>query len=119
MNSVFKQYIDMLVIVFIDDILIYSWSEDGHVDHLRIVLQILKDRELYANDRLTSHLILTLPEGLDGLVICCDALWIGLGCVLIQHLKVITYASSQLKVHENNYLTHDLELAAVVFPLKI
>jgi len=48
MNKVFRQYRDMFVIVFIDDILIYSRSEDEHIDHLRIVLQILKDQKLFA-----------------------------------------------------------------------
>ncbi|MCI88580.1 putative polyprotein, partial [Trifolium medium] len=43
----------------------------------------------------------------------------GLGCVLMQHKKAVAYASQQLKVHEKNYPTHDLELAAVVFALKI
>ncbi|KAH0709250.1 hypothetical protein KY284_010677 [Solanum tuberosum] len=48
MNRVFRQYLDLFVIVFIDDILIYSRSENAHIDHLRIVLQILKDQQLYA-----------------------------------------------------------------------
>ena len=47
MNKVFKPYLDMFVIVFIDNILIYSRNEEDHASHLRIVLQILKDRELY------------------------------------------------------------------------
>ena len=49
----------------------------------------------------------------------CDASRVGLGCVLMQNGKVIAYASRQLKVHEKNYPTHDLELAVVVFALKI
>ena len=49
----------------------------------------------------------------------CDTSRIGLGCILMQKGKVIAYASRQLKVHEKNYPIHDLELAAVVFPLKI
>ena len=48
-----------------------------------------------------------------------DASRIGLGCVLIQDGKVVAYASEQLKLHEQNYPTHDLKLAAVVFALKI
>ena len=48
-----------------------------------------------------------------------DASRIGLGCALIQDGKVVAYASKQLKPHEQNYPTHDLELAAVVFTLKI
>ena len=49
----------------------------------------------------------------------CDASHQGLGCVLMQHKRAVAYASRQLKVHEKNYPTHDLELAAVVFALKI
>uniref|UniRef100_A0A251RRD4 RNA-directed DNA polymerase n=1 Tax=Helianthus annuus TaxID=4232 RepID=A0A251RRD4_HELAN len=63
--------------------------------------------------------ILTLPEGNDDFVVYCDASKLGLGCVLMQRNKVIAYASRQLKVHEKNYTTHDLELGAVVFALKI
>ncbi|WMV46265.1 hypothetical protein MTR67_039650 [Solanum verrucosum] len=70
-------------------------------------------------DRLTSAPVLTLPEGTDGFVVYCDASRIGLGCVLIQNGKVIGYASRQLKIHEKNYPTHDLELEVVVFALKI
>ena len=69
--------------------------------------------------RLTSAPALTLPDGVDGFVVYCDALRVGLGCVLMQKGKVITYASRQLKPHEKNYPTHDLELAAFVFALKI
>ena len=69
--------------------------------------------------RLTSAPVLALPDGSDGFVVYCDASRVGLGCVLIQHGKVIAYASRQLKPHERNYPTHDLELAAVVFALKI
>ncbi|WMV30166.1 hypothetical protein MTR67_023551 [Solanum verrucosum] len=119
MNRIFKQYLSLFVIVFIDDILIYSRSEDEHVEHLRCVLKILKERELYAKFRLTSSPILTLLERLDGFVVYYDASRIGLGRVLMQHGKVIDYASRQLKVHENNYSTHDLELTMVVFSLKI
>ena len=48
MNRVFKSYLDTFVIVFIDDILVYSWSEEEHAEHLRIVLQTLRDKKLYA-----------------------------------------------------------------------
>ncbi|WMV50937.1 hypothetical protein MTR67_044322 [Solanum verrucosum] len=212
MNRVFKQYLDLFVIVFIDDILIYSRNEEEHASHLRVVLQTLKDCQLFAKfnkcefwlqsvaflgqivssegirvdsqkieavkqwprptsatniksflgvagyyrrfvegfssiaspltrltqkkvkfqwsydceksftelkTRLTTAPVLTLPEGSDGYVIYCDASRVGLGCVLMQRGKVITYASRQLKVHEKNYPTHDLELVAVVFALKI
>ena len=69
--------------------------------------------------RLTSALILALPSKDKGFIVYCDTSKIGLGAVLMQGDKVIVYASRQLKVHEKNYLTHDLELAAVVFALKI
>ena len=69
--------------------------------------------------RLTSALVLALPNGRDGFVVYSDASRQGLGCVLMQNDRVIAYASRQLKKHEENYPTHDLELAAVVFALKI
>ncbi|KAH0709204.1 hypothetical protein KY284_010631 [Solanum tuberosum] len=181
MNRVFRNYLDSFVIVFIDYILIYSKSEDDHMNHLRIVLQVLKDHQLYSKfskwefwlrsvvflghivssegivvdpkkidavkslprplspsdirsflglagyyrsfqllkDKLTSAPVLTLPKGTKGFVVYCDASRVGLDCVLMQHGKVIAYASRQLKVHEKNYPTHHLELAAVVFALKI
>ncbi|WMV08791.1 hypothetical protein MTR67_002176 [Solanum verrucosum] len=53
-------------------------------------------------DRLTSATVLTLPQGTDGFVAYCDALRMGLRCVLMQNGKVITYASRQLKIHEKN-----------------
>ena len=69
--------------------------------------------------KLCNAPILALPEGTDNFVVYCDASHQGLGCVLILREKVIVYASRQLKVHEKNYTTHDLELGAVVFALKI
>ena len=63
--------------------------------------------------------ILSLPKGVDDFTVYSDASGVGLGCVLTQRDKVIAYASRQLKEHEKNYPTHDLELAAVVFALKI
>ena len=68
--------------------------------------------------RLTSAPILTIPTGIERFVIYSDASKHGLGCVLIQHDKVIAYASRQLKDYEKNYPTHDLELAAVEFAPK-
>ena len=70
-------------------------------------------------DRLTTAPVLTLSEGVDDFVVYCDASRVGLSCVLMLCGKVIAYASRQLKVHERNYPTHDLELAAVVFALRI
>ena len=69
--------------------------------------------------RLTTAPVLTLPSGTEGFVVYSDASGKGLGCVLMQHGKVIAYASRQLKTHEVNYPVHDLELAAVVFALRI
>jgi len=68
---------------------------------------------------LVSALILAIPEGNEGFVINSDASNKGLGCVLMQKGRVIAYASRQLKPYKENYPTHDLEFAAVVFALKI
>ena len=68
---------------------------------------------------MTEAPVLVQPEPGKEFVIYSDASLNRLGCVLMQEDKVITYASSQLKLHEKNYLTHDLELAAIVFALKI
>ncbi|GJY42766.1 putative reverse transcriptase domain-containing protein [Tanacetum coccineum] len=69
--------------------------------------------------KLCSAPILALPEGSKDFVVYCDASHKGLGAVLMQREKVIAYASRQLKIHEKNYTTHDLELGSVVFALKI
>ncbi|KAL0455612.1 UNVERIFIED_CONTAM: Transposon Tf2-12 polyprotein [Sesamum latifolium] len=212
MNKTLQPFLDQFVIVFIDDILIYSRSPKEHEQHLWTVLQILREKQLYAkfskcefwmeeiaflghvvskegvqpdpakvraileweppknvsevrsflglagynrrfvkdfsvvakpltnllkkntpfnwNDRcaqsfeelkrrLTSAPILALPSGDGGYVVYTDASRQGLGCVLMQHGKVIAYASRQLRPHEMNYPTHDLELAAIVHALKI
>ncbi|KAL0551618.1 hypothetical protein IC582_010707 [Cucumis melo] len=212
MNRVFREFLDTFVIVFIDDILIYSKTEAEHEEHLRMVLQTLRDNKLYAKfskckfwlkqvsflghvvskagvsvdpakieavtgwtrpstvsevrsflglagyyrrfvenfsriatpltqltrkgapfvwskacedsfqtlkQKLVTAPVLTVPEGSGSFVIYSDASKKGLGCVLMQQGKVVAYASRQLKSHEQNYPTHDLELAAVVFALKI
>ncbi|KAL0533445.1 hypothetical protein IC582_030285 [Cucumis melo] len=176
MNRVFREFLDTFVIVFIDDILIYSKTEAEHEEHLRIVLQTLRDNKLYAKFskcefwlkqvsflghvvskagvsvdpakieavtgwtrpstvsevrsflglagyyrrfKLVTAPVLTVPDGSGSFVIYSDASKKGLGCVLMQQGKVVAYASRQLKSHEQNYPTHDLELAAVVFALKI
>ncbi|GJZ95638.1 hypothetical protein Tco_0667972 [Tanacetum coccineum] len=212
MNRVCKPYVDKFVIVFIDDILIYSRNKEEHADHLRIILELLKKEKLYAefskcdfwisilqflghvidtqgiyvdptkievvknwespttpievhqflglvgyyrrfikgfskiaksltelnqknkkyilgeNQELAFQLlkqklceapILALSERNDDFVVYCDASLQGLGAVLMQREKVIAYASRQLKPHEENYTTHDLELGEVVFALKI
>jgi len=69
--------------------------------------------------RLTSTPVLALPKGHEGFVVYSDASGKGLGCVLMQHERVIAYASRQLKTHEVNYPVHDLKLASVVFALRI
>nr|GEV68502.1 putative reverse transcriptase domain-containing protein [Tanacetum cinerariifolium] len=69
--------------------------------------------------KLCSAPIVALPEGREDFVVYCDASRKGLGAVLMQREKVIAYASRQLKLHEKNYTTHDLELGSVVFDLKI
>jgi hypothetical protein len=70
-------------------------------------------------ERLTSAPVLALPLGEKGFAVYSDALKRGMGCVLMQHGRVIAYASRQLKSHEVNYPIHDLELAAVVFALRV
>ena len=69
--------------------------------------------------QLTTAPVLAIPEGTEGFVIYRDASKKGLGCVLMQHGKVIAYASCQLKGYKKNYLMHDLELPRMVFSLKI
>nr|GEY37524.1 hypothetical protein [Tanacetum cinerariifolium] len=69
--------------------------------------------------KMCSALILALPKCSKNFMVYCDASFKGLGAVLMQREKVIAYASCQLKIHENNYTTHDLKLGAVVFALKM
>ncbi|GJZ69267.1 retrotransposon protein, putative, ty3-gypsy subclass [Tanacetum coccineum] len=143
MNRVCKPYLDNFVIVFIDDILVYSKDEEEHGKHLKIILELLKKERLYAkfskcdfwldsvqflghvNDRSGVHVdpakieaikswaALTMPTGVR------QFLGLGYEAVLMQSEKVIAYASRQLKVHEENYTTYDLELGAVVFALRL
>ncbi|GJU11348.1 putative reverse transcriptase domain-containing protein [Tanacetum coccineum] len=82
-----------------------------------IILDLLKKRGVV----MLMHQILShyLKESEDFIIAYCDASKKGLGAVLMQREKVISYASRQLKIHEKNYTTHDLELGAVVFALKI
>nr|GEY22179.1 putative reverse transcriptase domain-containing protein [Tanacetum cinerariifolium] len=141
MNRVCMPYLDKFVIVFIDDILIYSKDKKEHEEHLKAILELLKKDKLYAKfskcgfwipkcekeenafqlikQKLCSSPILALPEGSEDFVVYYDASHKGLGAVLMQREKVIAYASRQLKVHKKNYTTHDLELGSVVFSLKI
>ncbi|XP_010667300.2 uncharacterized protein LOC104884359 [Beta vulgaris subsp. vulgaris] len=153
MNRVFRPYLDKFVVVFIDDILIYSKDDSEHEEHLRTILQVLRANKLYAKfskcefwlekvaflghiisregvsvnpaniqilkERLTTAPVLTLLDGNLEYEVFTDVSKHGLGCVLMQDKKVFDYASRQLKNHELNYPTHDLELADVVFALKI
>ena len=70
-------------------------------------------------EKLTTALVLTLPNGEDKFTIYYDASRVGLSCVLMQNGRVVAYASRQLKKHEQNYPTHDLEMAVVIFALNI
>nr|GEV03229.1 reverse transcriptase domain-containing protein [Tanacetum cinerariifolium] len=85
----------------------FEWGDKQEKD-----FQVIKQK-------LCGAPILTLPEGSKDFVVYCDASIKGLGAVLMQREKVIAYGSRQLKVHEKNYTTHDIELGAVVFALKI
>ncbi|GJV69733.1 putative reverse transcriptase domain-containing protein [Tanacetum coccineum] len=162
MQELSDQLQELAARVFIDDMLIYSRNKEEHADHLRIILELLKEEKLYAKfskcdfwisivqflghlidsqglhvdpakieavknwaspttptEKLYEAPILALPEGNDDFVVYYDASHQGLGAVLMQREKVIAYASRQLKPNEENYTTHDLELGAVVFALKI
>nr|GFA93780.1 putative reverse transcriptase domain-containing protein [Tanacetum cinerariifolium]GFA93806.1 putative reverse transcriptase domain-containing protein [Tanacetum cinerariifolium] len=85
----------------------FDWGEEQE-----LAFQTLKDK-------LCNACVLALLDGLKDFVVYCDVSETGVGCVLMQRGKVIAYASRQLKIHKNNYMTHDLELGAVVFALKI
>nr|GEV14947.1 putative reverse transcriptase domain-containing protein [Tanacetum cinerariifolium] len=96
-------------------------SEGIHVDPTKI--EAIKDWESPKTPteirQFFSASILVLPEGSENFVVYCDASHKELGAILMQKEKVIAYASCQLKVHEKNYTSHDLELGAVVFALKM
>ncbi|GJS09601.1 putative reverse transcriptase domain-containing protein [Tanacetum coccineum] len=171
MNRMCKPYLDKFVIVFIDDILIYSKNKEEHGEHLKTILNLLRSEKLYAKfskcdfwldsvqflghviDSSGVHVdpakieaiknwaapttptevrqflglegyyrsasILSLPGGSEDFVVYCDASLKGFGAVLMQREKVIAYASRQLRKNEENYTTHDLELGAVVFALRL
>nr|GEU40680.1 retrotransposon protein, putative, Ty3-gypsy subclass [Tanacetum cinerariifolium] len=122
-----RPMLDKSVIVFIDDILVYSKSKKEIKVHLREVLEILRKERLYAKSAkcgfwlqeilFLGHVINS--EGTKDMIVYSDASYSGLGCVLMQRGKVIAYASRQLTNHEENYPTHDLEFTAVVFIMKI
>ncbi|GJW33068.1 putative reverse transcriptase domain-containing protein [Tanacetum coccineum] len=182
MNRVCKSYLDKFVIVFIDDISIYSKNKKEHEGHLKLVSRLIKKEKLFTKfskcefwlsvvkflghmidsegihvdpakiesikdwapmmkltqksvkfdwgekteavflllkQKLCSASILALPEESENFVVYYDASHKGLGTILMQRENVTAYASRQLKVHEKNYTTHDLELGAVVFSLKM
>nr|AAM74379.1 Putative retroelement [Oryza sativa Japonica Group] len=130
MNKVFMECLDKFVVVFIDDILIYSKSKEQHEQHLRL------EHQLYAKFskcdfwlkevQFLGHVVNAQGVALDPANVESVTKWTppgtvtqGLGCVLMQDGKVVSYASRQLRPHEGNFPTHDLELAAVVHALKI
>nr|GEU76559.1 putative reverse transcriptase domain-containing protein [Tanacetum cinerariifolium] len=143
MNQVCKPYLDKFMIVFINDILIYSKSKVEHAEHLKLILELLKKEEFEGihvdPDKIESikdwaspktpaeiHQFLGLAgyyrrfiEGSENFAVYCDASRKGLGAVWMQGENVIAYASCQLKIHKKNYTTHDLELGVVVFDLKM
>ncbi|GJS05309.1 putative reverse transcriptase domain-containing protein [Tanacetum coccineum] len=126
MNRVCKPYLDKFMIVFIDDILIYSKSEEEHAEHLNEGIHVdpAKIESISKSCWLLPTIyrsapILALPEGSENFVVYSDASHKGLGVVLMQREKVIAYTSRLLKIHEKNYTTHDLELGVVVFALKM
>ncbi|GKF50740.1 putative reverse transcriptase domain-containing protein, partial [Tanacetum coccineum] len=84
----------------------YEWGKEQEV-----AFQTLKNN-------LCDAPVLSLLDGVEDFVVYCDESNQGLGCVLIQKYKVIAYASRQMRIHEKNYNTHDLELRAIVFVLK-
>nr|GEU69234.1 reverse transcriptase domain-containing protein [Tanacetum cinerariifolium] len=114
MNRVCMSYLDKFVIVFIDVILVYSKDVEEHEKHLKIILEFLKKKRLSKPLRVRLHRRRqqSIAKGMGDFVVYCDASLKGYGAVLIQREKVIAYASRQLKVHEENYTTHDLELGA-------
>ncbi|GKC92481.1 putative reverse transcriptase domain-containing protein, partial [Tanacetum coccineum] len=98
-------YLDKFAIVFIDDMLVYSKDEEEHGKHLKIILELLK------KERFGFHVDPAKIEAIKS--------WAAPTTPMEQREKVIAYASRQLKVHEENYTTHDSDLGAVVFALRL
>nr|GEW72042.1 retrotransposon protein, putative, Ty3-gypsy subclass [Tanacetum cinerariifolium] len=138
MNRLCKSYLDKFVIVFIDDILIYSKSKEDHEVYLKLHLELLKKEKLLAKFsrcefwleevRFLEYIVNSNDIHVDSSNIEAMNNWkapkspskirsflglTGFGCVLMQRGKVIAYASRNLKIYEKNYTTHDLELGAV------
>nr|GEX92766.1 putative reverse transcriptase domain-containing protein [Tanacetum cinerariifolium] len=97
---------------------IKDWESPKTPTEIRQFLEKAKATFQFLKQKLYSASILTLPKGSENFVVYYDASHKELGAVLMQKEKVIAYASRQLKVHEKNYTTHDIELGAVVFALK-
>ncbi|GJR91199.1 putative reverse transcriptase domain-containing protein [Tanacetum coccineum] len=106
MNRVCKPYLDKFMIMFVDDILMYSKSKEEHGEHQKTIPELLKKNQLKT-------------KRTKDFVVYCDASLKGYGALLMQREKVIAYASRQLKTHEENYTTHDLELGVVFFALRL
>nr|GFA34811.1 retrotransposon protein, putative, Ty3-gypsy subclass [Tanacetum cinerariifolium] len=128
MNRMCKPYLDKFVIVFIDDIFIYSRNKEEHANHLRIILELLKNKKLYAKFskcefwihivQLLGHIIDSRGLHVDPAKIEAVKNW-ETPTTPTEKEKVIANASRQLKPNEENYTTHHLELGSVVFTLKI
>ncbi|GJX25927.1 retrotransposon protein, putative, ty3-gypsy subclass [Tanacetum coccineum] len=124
MNWVCKPYLDKFVIVFIDDILIFSKNKKEHEEHLKLILRLLKKEELYAKFS-KCEFWLSKIQFLGHVI---DSEGIHIDPAKIESIKdwaspktptEIPYASRQLEIHEKNCATHNLELGAVVFALKM
>ncbi|GJS38343.1 putative reverse transcriptase domain-containing protein [Tanacetum coccineum] len=116
-NRVCRPYLDKFVIVFIDDILIYSKTQEEHVEHFRLVLELLEKEKLYAKFSKCEFWLREvqfLRHVINGNGIHVDPSKIE----AVKNWKAHR-TLTELKIHENNYTTHDLELGAVVFALKI
>nr|GEV34555.1 hypothetical protein [Tanacetum cinerariifolium] len=122
MNRVCNPYLDKFVIVFIDDILIYSKNKEEYEEHLKLILELLKKDELYANSLNVnfgspSAPILALPEGSKDFVVYCDASHKGLGVVLMQREKELNMRQRrwiELLSDYNCEIRYDPEKANVV-----
>ncbi|GJU42393.1 putative reverse transcriptase domain-containing protein [Tanacetum coccineum] len=127
MNRVCKSYLDKFVIVFIDDILIYSKSKEEHKEHLKTILELLKKEQLYAKFlkcdfwlefvQFLGYVIDSKGVHVDPTKIEAIKNWATPTTPTEVREKVTAYASRQLRTHEENYTTHDFELGAVVFVL--
>ncbi|GJV21171.1 putative reverse transcriptase domain-containing protein [Tanacetum coccineum] len=119
MNWVCKPYLDKFVIMFIDDILTYSKSKEEHEEHLKLILELLKKEE-FEGVHVDPAKIESIKDWASPKTpIEIRQFLVRRSWHYPKEVKVIAYASRQLKVHEKNYMTYDLELGAVVFALKM